>query len=86
MEFCTKIFITVDFKISNETDFTTQMLILFSIFEIELNNTTDIIISLIDGKFESLSFFVSIFEDFLIDFFIKCDLDINRSSKTSKEA
>jgi hypothetical protein len=51
-----------------------------------MNNSTNIIIGLIDGKFESLAFFVSVFEDFLFLFFIKDDVDIDITSQPSEEA
>lgn len=62
------------------------MLILFGVLEIELNITADIIIGLIDGKFESLSFFVSVLEDFLFLFFIEDDIDVDSTRESAEEA
>lgn len=62
------------------------MLILFGVLEIELNITGDIIIGLIDGKFESLSFFVSVLEDFLLLFFIEDDIDVDSTRESAEEA
>jgi hypothetical protein len=62
------------------------MLILFGVLEIELNVTGDIIIGLIDGKFESLSFFVSVLEDFLLLFFIEDDIDVDSTRESAEEA
>jgi hypothetical protein len=62
------------------------MLILFGVLKIELNVTGDIIIGLIDGKFESLSFFVSVLEDFLLLFFIEDDNDVDSTRESAEEA
>ena len=62
------------------------MLILFGVLEIELNVTGDIIIGLIDGKFKSLSFFVSVLEDFLLLFFIEDDIDVDSTRESAEEA
>lgn len=62
------------------------MLILFGIFEIELNITADVIVGLIDGKSESLSFFVSVLEYFLFLFFVKNDINVDTATQTTKEA
>jgi hypothetical protein len=62
------------------------MLILFGVLKIELNVTGDIIIGLIDGKFESLSFFVSVLEDFLLLFFIEDDIDVDSTRESAEEA
>jgi hypothetical protein len=62
------------------------MLILFGVLEIELNVAADIIIGLIDGKFESLSFFVSVLEDFLFLFFIEDDIDVDSTRESAEEA
>jgi hypothetical protein len=62
------------------------MLILFGVLEIELNVTGDIIIGLIDWKFESLSFFVSVLEDFLLLFFIEDDIDVDSTRESAEEA
>jgi hypothetical protein len=62
------------------------MLILFGVFEIELNVTADIIVGFVDRKFDSLSFFVSVLEDFLFLFFVEDDIDVDGTGEPAKEA
>lgn len=62
------------------------MLIFFGVFEVELDSSADVIISLIDGEFASFAFFVFIFEDFLIGLFIESDIDVNGAGESSEEA
>ncbi len=62
------------------------MLILFGVLKIELNVTADIIVGFVDRKFDSLSFFVSVLEDFLFLFFVEDDIDVDGTGEPAEEA
>jgi hypothetical protein len=62
------------------------MLIFFSVFEVELDDATDIIVGFIDREFDSSAFFVAILENFGFLFFVKDDVDIDCATEAAEEA
>ena len=62
------------------------MLIFFCIFEVELDDTADIVIGFVDRKFDPFAFFVAILENFRFLFFIEDDVDVDCATEAAKEA
>ena len=61
------------------------MFVLFSVFQIELNSSANIVVSLVYGQFNPLSFFGSVFEYFGFFLFIEGDFNIDRPGESSEE-
>lgn len=61
------------------------MLVAFGIFEIEIDDSTDIVIAFVDGEFDSFTFFVSVLKHFLFLLFVKHDIDINGAAESTEK-
>jgi hypothetical protein len=62
---------------ADETDFAAKMFVLLSFFQIELDDTADIIVCLINGELDFFTFFVSVLEDFRLLFLVQNDVNVN---------
>jgi hypothetical protein len=60
--------------------------VFFGIFEIELYDTADIIVGLVNREFDFFTFFVSVLKYLGFLFLVQNDINVDGAAETTKEA